>query len=136
MYEDLVLPSYRPALQVLRRYEVETIILRTYANARLLVPSFVKAGFNCLWANERDCEVMDYRALRQEFGRDLRLIGGIDLDALRLDKAAIRGEMERVIPPLLADGGYIPLADGRVRDNIPYDNYVYYRSLLEEMVGG
>jgi hypothetical protein len=136
MYEDLVLPSYQPALQVLRRFGVETVILRTYANARALLPSIFKAGFNCLWANERDCEAMDYLALPSEFGRQLRLIGGIDLDVLRQDKDAIRGELERVLPPLLADGGYIPLADGRVREDIPFENYVYYRRLLEEMVGG
>ena len=79
---------------------------------------------------------MDYLDLRGEFGRGLRLIGGIDLDVLRQGKDAICSELERVVPRLLADGGYIPLADGRVREDIPYENYVYYRSLLEEMVKG
>ena len=39
-----------------------------------------------------------------------------------------------VLPPLLASGGFIPLADGRVREDVPFDNYVYYRRLLEEIV--
>jgi hypothetical protein len=76
---------------------------------------------------------MDYRSLRQEFGRDLRLIGGIDLDALRVDKAAIRREIEEKVPPLIEDGGYIPLADGRVRADVPFENYAYYRRLLAEV---
>jgi hypothetical protein len=41
---------------------------------------------------------MDYRSLRKEFGRDLRLIGGIDLDALRQNKAGIRREIEEKVP--------------------------------------
>jgi len=86
----------------------------TYANARVLVPTILKWGFNCLWACEVNVEAMDYRSLRKEFGRDLRLIGGIDLDALRKDKEAIRREIEEKVPPLIADGGFIPLADGRV----------------------
>jgi len=76
---------------------------------------------------------MDYGDLRREFGRDLRLIGGIDTDVLRQDKYAIQREIEEKVPPLLADGGYIPLADGRIRADIPFDNYVYYRRLLEKV---
>ncbi|MGD9081067.1 MAG: hypothetical protein PVG96_17105, partial [Desulfobacterales bacterium] len=93
----------------------------------------LKWGFNCLWACEVNIDVMDYRSLRKEFGRDLRLIGGIDLDALRKDKAAIRQEIEEKVPPLIAEGGFIPLADGRVRADVPFENYVYYRQLLEKV---
>jgi hypothetical protein len=121
MYEEFVLTGYEPVLEVVRRYGVETIILRTYANVRLLIPSLLKWGFNCLWACEVNVEAMDYRDLRQEFGRDLRLIGGIDLDTLRRGKAAIRREVEEKVPPLLADGGYVPLADGRVRQDVPFE---------------
>jgi hypothetical protein len=76
---------------------------------------------------------MDYRSLRKEFGRDLRLIGGIDLDALRQNKAAIRREVEKKVPLLIADGGYVPLADGRVREDVSFENYAYYRKLLEKI---
>jgi uroporphyrinogen-III decarboxylase len=135
MYEKFVLESYRPVLEVLRRHAVEVIILRTYANARMLVSSLLKYGLNCLWACETNAEAMDYRSIRREFGRDLRLIGGIDLDVLRLGQDAIRRELEEKVPPLLAQGGYIPLADGRVRVDVPFENYVYYRQLLERMTG-
>jgi hypothetical protein len=64
------------------------------------------------------------------------LIGGIDLDALRRDKEAIRREVEEKVPPLVADGGYVPLADGRVRADVPFENYVYYRQLLERVTQG
>ena len=133
MYEEFVLTSYQPILDVLNRYGVETVILRTYANARILIPSILKWGFNCLWACEVNIEAMDYRDLRREFGTKLRLIGGIDLDALRGDKEAIRREVEEKVPPLLAEGGYVPLADGRVRADVPFQNYVYYRKLLEKV---
>ena len=136
MYEQFVLASYEPLLDVLRRNRVETIIFLTFANARLLIPSMLKWGFTCLWACEVNVEAMDYRDLRREFGRDLRLIGGIDLDALRHDKEAIRRELEEKVPPLVADGGYVPLADGRIRVDVPFENYVYYRRLLEQLTQG
>jgi uroporphyrinogen decarboxylase len=136
MYEEFVLTSYEPVFDVLGRYGVETIVFRTFANSRILIPSILKWGFNCLWACEVNIEAMDYRDLRQEFGRDLRLIGGIDLDALRHDREAIRREVEEKVPPLVADGGYVPLADGRIREDVPFENYVYYRRLLEKVTQG
>jgi hypothetical protein len=131
MYEEFVLKSYEPLLAVMGQYGVETIILRTYANARVLIPSILKWGFNCLWACEVNAEAMDYRDIRREFGRDLRLIGGIDLDALRHGREAIRREIEEKVPPLLAGGGYVPVADGRIREDVSFENYTYYRRLLE-----
>jgi hypothetical protein len=136
MYEEFVLKSYEPVLEVLNRHGVKTIILQTYANARMLIPSFLRWGFNCLWACEVNIDTMDYRSIRREFGRDLRLIGGIDLDCLRKDKKAIRREIETRVPPLLEDGGYVPLADGRVREDVPFENYEFYRKLLEKITRG
>jgi hypothetical protein len=43
--------------------------------------------------------------------------------------------MEKV-PPLLDSGGYIPLADGRVREDVLYENYLYYRELLADVTRG
>jgi hypothetical protein len=136
MYEDFVLTSYEPVLDVLAARGVEIIIFRTYANARLLLASCLKRGFNCLWASEVNTAEMDYRDIRKEFGRDLRLIGGIDLDALRRGREAIRREIMEKVPPLLDSGGYVPLADGRVREDVSYNNYVYYRELLAEVTRG
>jgi hypothetical protein len=133
MYEEFVLKNYKPIIEVLQDHHVATICFQTYANARILIPGILKWGFNCLWACEVNVEAMDYRSLRKEFGRDLRLIGGIDLDALRKDKAAIRREIEEKVPSLIEDGGFIPLADGRVRADVPFENYVYYRRLLEKV---
>jgi uroporphyrinogen decarboxylase len=134
MYETLVLSTYAPVLEVLRRRSVETIIFRTYANARVLIPKILKWGFNCLWACEVNVDAMDYRSIRREFGRDLRLIGGVDLDTLRGSKAGILGELKTKLPWLLRQGGYAPLADGRVRPEVPFENYLYYRRRLVEIL--
>ena len=135
MYEEFVLKSYEPLLAAVRQRGIETIIFRTYANARMFIPSILKWGFNCLWACEVNSEAMDYREIRREFGRELRLIGGIDLDALRFGQEAIRREVEEKVPPLLADGGYIPLTDGRIREDVTFENYTFYRRLLEKITG-
>jgi len=133
MYERFVLRAYQPILDVLRRFNVSTIIFQTYANARVLIRSVLNAGMNCLWACEVNVEAMDYLSLRQEFGRDLRLIGGIDLDVLLQSKCDITREIQRKVPPLLQQGGYVPVADGRVRANVPLENYLHYRKVLRQV---
>jgi hypothetical protein len=133
MYEDLVLTSYEPLLHLAQRYEIKTIICRTYANMKVLIPSLLKWGIDVLWACEVEQSVMNYPALRREFGRELRLIGGIDLDALLEGQESIRRSVE-AIAPLTTQGGFIPLADGRVRAEVPYENYLYYRKLLHKII--
>jgi uroporphyrinogen decarboxylase len=132
MYRDFVLSSYQPIMEVVRKFQVPLVIMRTYANPRPLLDDIFNLGINCLWACETPEAGMDLTELRQIYGRELRLIGGIDADALRSGPEAIKKEVARV-PELLAQGGYIPLLDGRVRVDVPYGNYVYYRKLLEQV---
>jgi hypothetical protein len=133
MYSSFVLNSYLPILQVLDQFGVPTIIYRTYANTRTLLPLVVKAGFNCLWACECNPRAMDYGEIRREYGRELRLIGGIDSDSLRQSQQDIYRAVMELVPALLEDGGFIPLADGRVREDVSYENYIFYRRLLESV---
>ena len=135
MYRDLVMPGYHLILDVLKNHGVKIIIVRTYANPRPLIPIFMEAGIHCLWAVEAPPKEMDYLELRREFGKELRLIGGIDTDALLTDRATIRQAVAR-LEPLVADGGFIPLLDGRVRDEVRYEDYQYYRKLLIELTQG
>ena len=132
-YRELVLPTYQPVFEVLHRYNVRTIILRAYANVYPLIPDLLNAGINCLWVVEVRARAMDYPRLRSEFGRDLRLIGGLDLDVLHQGQECIRRELEEKVPLLLEQGGYAPLLDGRVREDVTWENYCYYRELLERL---
>lgn len=133
-YREFALNSYRPIFKVLDRHRVRQRIFRTYANARNLLPTLLDWGINCLWACEVYTEAMDYVKLRQEYGLDLRLIGGIDTDLLYLDRKRIADELLTKIPVLMSQGGYIPLADGRIREDIPFENYRFYRTLLNRLI--
>ncbi len=136
MYRELALSTYRPIIEALSEAGCKTIVFQTYANSRALLKAVVEAGFNCLWSVEAGEGAMDYSEIRREFGRDLRLIGGIDLDILRTDPPTIRRAMERIVAPLLNEGGYVPLADGRVRADVPLANYLCYREELERLTRG
>jgi hypothetical protein len=133
MYAEFVLASYKPLLDLADQHHVPVVIFRSYANFNALLPEVIQHHFNCLWACECEPQAMDYRRIRAEFGTELGLIGGIDGDVLRGDRASIQREVEEKVVPLLEMGRYIPLADGRVRDDVRFENYAFYRQLLEKV---
>jgi hypothetical protein len=47
----------------------------------------------------------------------------------------MRERLEDIITPLLQSGRYIPLAGGRVREEIPWQIYQRYRETLAEVIG-
>jgi len=136
MYHEVILKSYIPALKVLKDNKIDTFIFLSYSNIRDLIPMLLDAGFNCLWACETDSPEMDYRSIRKEYGHDLSLIGGIELDVFTRQEDVIKQELNEKVFPLLADGGYIPLADGRVRENISLEKYMNYRRILSNIING
>jgi hypothetical protein len=134
MYLDVILKSYAPVLQVLKKHNIDIIIFLSYSNIRHLIPMLLEAGFNCLWACETDSPDMDYREIRKEFGTDLSLISGINLNILQLNKSEMEKRLKELILPVIADGGYIPLINARIRRNISYQKYVNYRRILSKIL--
>jgi hypothetical protein len=130
IYRQVILDSYLPVLNVLFKHGVKHIIFMSYSNIRNYLPMLVDAGFNCLWACETNSPDMNYHKIRKEFGPDLRLIGGLDVDLLQESRTHIRTVVKKNVLPLLQQGGYIPLADGRVRRNVTWEKYRFYRKIL------
>ena len=134
MYRTYALQSYAPIFDILRDYRVPAIIWRSYANPVNLLPEVVKYPFNALWLCETPPGALTPAQVRQLVGSNITLIGGIDSDILRQDRKAIQQAVVAV-QPFVKEGRFIPLADGRVREDVPYPNYVYYRQELQRVFG-
>ncbi len=68
---------------------------------------------------------MEPVALRRQFGRELRLIGGFDKRIVAQGRKAIDAEFAR-LKPVIDEGGFIPAIDHSVSADISFDNYRYY----------
>ena len=133
-YRRFVLPYYRRLVDRLRSAGVSVIVTQAFGQVDVLLPLWMDIGVNAFWCSHTVSAGMDYVKLRKEYGRDLRLIGGIDALALCREHADIDRAIERTVPVLLEDGGYLPLLDDRVRPEVPYGNYIHYRERLERTV--
>jgi hypothetical protein len=129
MYRTFALHSYTPIFEVIQDYQVPAIIWRSYANPVSLLPEVVKYPFNALWLCETPPGLLTPAKVRQLVGSKVTLIGGIDSDILRQDKQAIQ-QAVAAVKPFVEEGRFIPLADGRVREDVPYSNYAFYRQEL------
>ena len=133
VFRRFMQPLYQRLCDLLDAHGVEVRIFDSHGHVQELIPAVLEAGINTLWVGNTSPAGLDYVALRREYGRDLRLIGGIDVRVLEASQAAVEAEVMRVVPPLLEQGGYVPMVDGRVRKYVPYENYRAYRELIREL---
>jgi hypothetical protein len=137
MFDEFMIPVYERIVAVARNHGCENVLVSTYGNTTLLLPSITHAGINMLWISEAaEVPELDYRNLRRSLGPLVGLIGGIPLSILRTDSTgSMRDRLTGIVTPLLKSGRYIPLAGGRVREEIPWAVYQRYREIMAELIG-
>ena len=135
--KKFMVPRYRRLVDFLGIHGVEFVSLDSDGDLRPLIPLLMEAGIALLWPLEVAAG-MEPLELRREYGRDLRLSGGIDKRELAEGKTRkdIERELLRKVPALLEDGGYIPTLDHDVPPDVPYDNYLYYLELKRRIAEG
>ena len=127
-----MLPRYKRVVDFVRSRGVEWVCLDSDGDITELIPVWLDAGINILYPFEFQAG-MDVLAVRREYGRDLRMWGGINKRALATGPAAIDAELERV-RPLVEEGGYIPGLDHSMPPDVSFANYQYYMEHLPSIL--
>lgn len=133
IFKEFMLPAYKKFTSLLKGNGVDIIILDTDGNCWELIPVFIEGGVTCIYPMEVAAE-MDVVEVRKKFPK-LQMTGGIDKRVLAKDKSSIDRELEGKIPYMIKQGGYIPHIDHNVPPDVPFENFVYYRKRLEELIG-
>ena len=103
MWRECVLPLHR---RIVDSFEVP-VIWHSDGNIEQLLPMAVEAGFAGVHGLEPSAG-MDLGRIKREFGRDLTLIGNIDVNVLcGSDLEAVRSEVTRCIDQGAPGGGYM-----------------------------
>lgn len=126
-----MLPRYKRVNEYLYSRGVKFIGLDSDGQIDSLIPIWVDSGMNYLFPFEVQCG-MDVLRIRREYGRDLRLVGGLDKRSLSKGSAEIDAELER-LRPLIEEGGYIPMTDHSIPPDISFENYRYYLKRIAEV---
>jgi hypothetical protein len=127
-----MLPRYRRVVDFLRRRGVKWIALDSDGQITTLIPVWLEAGINFIYPFEVQAG-MDVLAVRRQFGKDLRMLGGVDKRPLMVGRKAIDAELAR-IAPLVQEGGYIPSLDHTIPPDVSFENYLYYMEQLRTIM--
>lgn len=133
-YAEFIQPRLTKLVEFFKAHGVQWVVIDTDGNPELVIPQFLAAGVDGIWPLERASD-MDPIALRQKFGRDLRLWGGVDKRELAKDEAAIDAHLES-LRPLVEEGGFIPTVDHLVPPDVSLTNFRHYMQRKQQLLRG
>lgn len=130
MVERMIVPRYRKVMDFAHEHGIDLTWHDSDGDLRLLLPLWLDCGVN----STAPCEVaagMVPTELRRQFGRELRIIGGIDKRQVAQGRDGIDAEIARN-RPLIDEGGFLPAIDHSVSSDISFDDYRYYLDAMQK----
>lgn len=135
MFEEFIKPRYVEFVDFARSRGIKTICVDCDGHIRELIPHWIDVGIDATYPMEIAAQ-NDPVHYRDQFGKNLAFIGGIDKRELRKDFAGVKREVMSKVPYLLERGGYIPRVDHGVPPDIPVRNYLYMAELIKAIAEG
>ena len=132
-FRNVVTPRYKRIGDRLRAHGIDLWYTDCDGDVRPILPLMMEGGINCLFPFEVNGCAHPGELFR-DYGKELRIMGGVDKIELGKGKKAIKAYMETLVP-LVERGGYIPFCDHRCPPNVNPQDYLYYLDLKEKMFG-
>ncbi|MGD2157808.1 MAG: uroporphyrinogen decarboxylase family protein [Anaerolineales bacterium] len=131
-FREFLMEPYKKLTGTLRDHGVRIILVDSDGDVRKLLPEFLKGGVTGMGPMEAAAS-MDVWEIRQTYPR-LQILGGVDKRTLAAGKEAIRRELNHKIARTLPTGRYIPHIDHLVPPDVSWENFVFYRKRLEQLI--
>jgi len=132
-FTSVVQPRYKRIGDKLKAAGIDIWYTDCDGDVRPLLRGFLEAGINCLFPYEVNSCVHPAELL-SEYGKELRIMGGVDKLEMKKGPEAIKAYLESLVP-LVERGGYIPFCDHRCPPDVKEEDYLYYLDLKESMFG-
>jgi len=132
-FRRVITPRYQRIHKKLAAHGIDIWWIDCDGDVRPILPYMMEGGVNCLFPYEVN-SCTHPADLLNEYGCDLRIMGGVDKMELGKGPQAIKAYLETLVP-LVERGGYIPFCDHRCPPNVRPDDYLFYLDLKEEMFG-
>ena len=132
-FNRVVVPRYKRINKKLKEYNIDIWYIDCDGDVRPILKGFLEGGINCLFPYEVN-SCAHPGDLLNEYGRELRIMGGVDKMKLREGPQAIKKYLESLVASV-ERGGFIPFCDHRCPPDVKYEDYIYYLDLKEKMFG-
>lgn len=131
---EYIKPYYRKVWDMLSAKGTRIFSQDSDGNMNPVIDAFLDCGLTQMYPME-PAAGMDVVELREKYGGKLAFKGGIDKHVLRLDREAIRKELEYKMQPIMKAGGMVFGIDHRIPNGTPLENYKYYIETGRELLG-
>lgn len=132
-FRERVVPRYRQITEVLGRYGIDTVIVDCDGWIGPLIEGFLESGVNVMFPLER-AGGSDPVMLREKYGEELLLLGGVDKRKIAVGGDEIVRHLE-CLAPLAEAGGFIPHCDHRCPADVTLEKYRHYLRMKREIFG-
>jgi len=127
-------PYYRKVWDLLESRGAKIFDQDSDGDMRPVIGAFIDAGVNCMHPFE-PAAGMDMVKTRNEWGKQLMIVGGLDKFVLTKSKEEIESELEYKIPAMIKSGGGCILSmDHRLPAEVTLENYKFYIKKAWEII--
>ncbi len=127
-------PHYRRITGLCREHGIHIFSLDCDGKIDKLIPTWLENGVNTMFPIEVGTWNASIAPWRQQYGPELRGVGGVNKVVFARDYAAIDAEIER-LRPLVELGGYIPCVDHRIPPDAKWENVQYFCDRMRKVFG-
>jgi len=131
VFEEKVGPHYKRITDLARQHGIDICSLDCDGCIDALVPTWIANGVNTMFPIEVGTWEASIAPWREQFGQELRGVGGMNKNVFARDRAAIDAEVER-LRPLVELGGFIPCPDHRIAPDAEFDLVRHYCDRMRE----
>lgn len=134
VFGERVAPHYARIAKLLHAHGIDITSVDCDGCVDLLVPVWLESGVNTMFPIEVGTWNASIAPWREQYGRELRGVGGMDKRVFAQDRAAVDREIER-LKPLVDLGGYIPCPDHRIPPDADFKTTAYYCEAFTKTFG-
>ena len=132
VFEDYVAPHYKKITDLLKKNGIDIVSVDCDGWIDRLVPIWLNNGVNTMFPIEVGTWNASIAPWREQYGKELRGVGGMNKTVFARDYQAIDEEIER-LKPLIELGGYIPCPDHRIAPDAKFENVQYYCDKMQNL---
>jgi len=134
VFDECVGKHYRRLADLVNAHGIDIVSVDCDGCIDLLVPIWLKNGVNTMFPIEVGTWNASVRKWREQYGRELRGVGGMDKRVFAYDRAAVDAEIQR-LKSLVELGGYIPCPDHRIAPDAKFELVQYYCDQFRKIIG-
>ena len=132
IFDEYVGSHYKKITGLLNSYGIDIVSVDCDGCIDRLIPTWLENGVNTMFPIEVGTWNASIAPWREQYGKKLRGVGGMNKTVFSRDYKAVDEEVER-LRPLIELGGYIPCPDHRIAPDAKFENVQYYCDKMQNL---